>query len=123
MAESVNPPEINPAPFEFKTTPTVSLCTSLTCSNSHVWAAEVQMTQCPGCKSPILAIKMVNCPQCNEPSTALVVRADHLSRGQAITPICRGSASLAEVHKITIPLAHSAQEQATHIIRQLPEKL
>lgn len=123
MADSVNSPEITPTPFTFKETPPVSLCSFLSCASGHNWMPEVQITQCPGCKSPMIAIKMVNCPQCNEPSTSIDVRADHLSRGTAITPICRGSASLAEVLKIKVPLRHAALEQESHVIRQLPEKL
>lgn len=123
MADSVNSPEITPTPFEFQETPKVTLCSNLTCAEGHQWPIELQITNCPGCKSPIVAIKMVNCPQCNEPSAALQLRADHLSRGQAITPICRGAASLADVHKIEIKLQHAAKEQASHIIRQMPEKL
>ena len=123
MADSANSPEITSTPFVFNETPKVELCTSLTCSNGHIWPVEVQITQCPGCKSPLLAIKMVNCSVCNEPSTALRLRADHLSQGQAITPICRGSATLAETHKIDLTLRHAAQEQASHAVRDMPGKL
>lgn len=123
MADSTNPPEITPSAFEFRETPKVELCSNLSCSNGHTWPIEVQVTQCPGCKSPILAIKMVNCPQCNEPSDKMSLRADHLSRGQAITAICHGSASLADTHKLVVKLDHAAHEQANHKIRALPDKL
>jgi len=123
MAENNNSPEITPSPFEFKESPKAILCSSLTCPSGHIWPIEAQITHCPGCKSPILAIKMVNCPQCNEPSASLLVRSDHLSRGQAITAICQGAATLADIHKIEIKLNHAEIEQQNHKIRLLPEKL
>src|SRR5579859_3487343 len=123
MANPQINPESTPSPFVYHETPMVSRCSSLTCSNSHTWALEAQTALCPGCKSPILAIKMVNCPQCNEPSTSLTLRSDHLSRGSAITPICQGSASLAEINKIELKLNHAALEQQNHVVRALPEKI
>lgn len=114
--------EVSPA-FTFVETPKVSLCTVMACAAGHEWSPTLQLAQCPGCQSPILAIKMVNCPQCNEPSTTLALRADHLSRGSPITNICRGSESLAEVHKIQLNLNHAALEQEKHVEREMPSKI
>lgn len=123
MADLVNSPETTPSPFEFREAPKVDLCSNMSCANGHIWTTQVQLAGCPGCQSPILAIKMVNCPQCNEPSASMVLRADHLSRGAAITPICRGSASLAEVHKIPLTFGHAARTEANYTVRALPGKL
>lgn len=71
----------------------------------------------------MLAMKMTNCPQCNEPSTALRLRADHLPKGGAITPICKGGASLADIHEIRVKFDHFTREQEKYTERALPSKI
>ena len=123
MADSLNSPEITPSPFTYEEQPLAVLCSVMACQSGHTWVPTLQVTQCPGCKSPLLAIKAVNCPQCNEPSTSLRLRSDHLSRGTAITPICRGSASQAEIIQLDIPLQHAALVQANFKEREMPSKI
>lgn len=123
MADIVNSPEITPSPFTYSDPAPQVGCSVMSCSGGHEWTPTLQITQCPGCKSPIVAIKMVNCPNCNEPAVALRLRSDHLSRGAAITPICRGSATQAEVITMDIELRHSAILQANHVERVLPSKI
>lgn len=109
--------------FEFQEQATPVLCSVMACTSGHEWSPIIQMAPCPGCQSPLLAIKMVNCPQCNEPSATLTIRADHLSRGSAITPLCKGSDTLAEKHTIHLQLLHSQQEQTKHQERAMPSKI
>jgi hypothetical protein len=123
MANPEINPESIPSPFVYQEQYKPVLCSNLTCSNGHAWPLEIQVTSCPGCKSPILAVKMVNCPICNEPSASMALRIDHLSRGQAITSLCRGSASLADTHQIELKLTHAQDEQEKHKIREMPGKV
>ncbi len=53
----------------------------------------------------------------------LALRSDHLSRGTAITSLCRGSETLAETFKLEVKLQHAAQEQAKHIERAMPSTI
>lgn len=123
MAEIVNSPEITPSPFTYQETATPVSCSIMVCSGGHEWTPTLQITQCPGCKSPLLAIKMVQCPKCNEPACSMRLRVDHLSRGAAITSICRGSASQAEVISLDIELRHSAILAENYKERVLPTKV
>jgi len=123
MAENVNSPEITPSPFTYHDPAPQVACSVMACPSGHEWSPTLQITQCPGCKSPILAIKMVNCPQCNEPASALRLRSDHLSRGAAITPTCRGSASQAEIIMLDIKLQHATILQENYKERELPSKV
>lgn len=66
----------------------------------------------------MLAIKTANCPYCNEPGTELTLRADHLPVKSKITPICKGSATLAE----SFPLRFAQREEANHKEREVISK-
>lgn len=123
MADSPNSPEITLSPFSYDEPPKAAFCSVMACPSGHEWPPTLQITQCPGCRTPVIAIKMTNCPVCNEPSATMKVRADHLSRGIAITATCRGSATQADTHMIELKLDHAAQEQAAHVVRAMPGKV
>lgn len=101
----------------------MATCTTMSCASGHVWTPTLELTPCPGCKSPLLAIKMVNCPICNEPSVSMELRADHVGRATPITPICQGSASTAEIIKIALKLSHAADTEQNYKDRQMPTKV
>ena len=111
------------APFIFQAPDVVKYCSTNKCANGHEWPPTVQVAQCPGCKAPLLAIKMEQCPVCNEPPTTLNLRSDHLPKNGAITPICRGSDSLAEVGVVHIEYTHATNEQNRHKVREMPGKV
>lgn len=117
-----NSPQL-PSEFVFRDTAPPEACTLLTCPNGHKWVPTLESTYCPGCRASILVLKMVNCPQCNEPSGTLRVRMDHLPKGGSITPLCRGSATMAETIGIEVKLNHAAQEAANHVHREVPSKI
>lgn len=101
--------------------PAVS-CSWNECTDGHRWPPAMQVTGCPGCKAPILAVKMVQCPVCNEPVTKLVFRSDHMPHGGQVTPMCRGAASLNEVLMVAIDRGHAASEAASHTEREMISK-
>lgn len=97
-------------------------CSANTCTKGHKWMPQLQVAACPGCNSPVLAIKMQNCPVCNEPCRSLRLRSDHFAGG-AIMPICRGGATLAEVASIEIEHQHYIAEQQRHTPREMISKV
>lgn len=99
------------------------ICSSNSCSAGHVWQPVLALTKCPGCNSQLLVVKMVNCPICNEPSQLFRLRTDHLPQGGAVTPMCKGSASLGDVGVIEIVRQHAQHEQENHVIRNMPGKI
>ncbi len=121
--DAVESPREADSQFIWNVTPKVTACTSNVCTNGHEWVPFMQLTTCPGCKSTLLALKMDQCPQCNEPATHLRLRTDHLPKGGAITPICRGSASLGEINTITLNYQHYTQEQTNHVEREMLSKV
>lgn len=104
-------------------TQTIQPCSYNTCSAGHIWMPQMQITQCPGCRAPMLAVKMLQCPICNEPVVKLVFRSEHLPQGGQITPMCYGAASLNEVQVITVARQHAAQEQSKHEVREMISKI
>ena len=109
--------------YEFPPEVKIQLCSSNICTNGHEWLPEIGLAKCPGCTAPLLAIKMVQCPVCNEPVAKFRLRSDHLPKGGVITPICRGSASMAEVTVMEVHRAHYLHEQENHKVREMPVKL
>lgn len=77
-------------------------CSWASCSNGHQWMPELAISKCPGCKSPIVAIKMVNCPICNEPAAQHGLRAEHVTTGGWIGKACQGQPSLGETSYMAI---------------------
>jgi len=118
---STDPPQFPVANFP-DSAPT-SRCSENVCANGHGWIPEIQTAQCAGCKCPIVLVRMVNCPTCNEPVDHLRFRSDHLPAGGVVTPICRGSASLAEVSSVEITRLHAQTEEEQHKKRELPKKV
>lgn len=108
--------------FVFPTVPETHSCSFMTCCAGHKWEPTLQLVPCPGCKSPMLAIKTTNCPYCNEPGTELTLRADHLPVKSKITPICKGSATLAESFPLHIQLRFAQLEEANHKEREVISK-
>lgn len=109
--------------FIFKETPKVATCSAMICPNGHEWTPVLEVTACPGCKSPLLALKMNQCPQCNEPSKLIKLRLDHLPKGGALTPICQGSASLAECITLELQFNHFHETEKKHKDREMPTKI
>lgn len=98
-------------------------CSAQSCSAGHSWPPVIATTKCPGCGAPILVLKMLNCPICNEPSSGLRLRTDHLPQGGTITPVCKGSASMAEIIEVVIEQQHSADEEKNHKERTVISKI
>jgi hypothetical protein len=121
--QAVETPQEAANEFKFENPTVLTACTANTCSNGHEWTPTLQLTQCPGCKGALLAIKMDQCPICNEPCSKLRLRADHLPKGGAITPLCRGSQTLADTHVIELAYQHYIQEQTKHVVREMPGKV
>ena len=92
----------------FPETVLIEPCSENTCSSGHKWAPQLVVTQCPGCKVPMMAIRMINCPICNEPQKQVKFRVDHVVGQQNIVPACRtkdvGTASVAFV---TLDIKHA----------------
>lgn len=109
--------------IDFGEPPSLRACSSNSCPNGHEWTPVIQLTNCPGCKAPILAIKMVQCPVCNEPVSKFRLRTDHLAQNTAIMPVCRGSQSLAEVTEIEMTRGHASKEEGTHKVREVLSKV
>lgn len=86
-------------------------CSLQICAAGHEWVPQIMAVKCPGCQAPMLALMMVNCPICNEPPVKAFFRMDHIAMGGQITPLCMGSATLAEPIGIEVPLCHAQQEQ------------
>ncbi len=99
-----------------------TLCSANKCKNGHEWQPVIQLARCPGCGSPLLAVKMLNCPICNEPVEAFRLRSDHLPQGGAIMPMCRGSQTLAEVQVIEMKRQAAADEEKNHVERSMISK-
>lgn len=117
-------PEAAEQPFDFAETELLPKpCSFQQCSNGHLWPPVLAVTKCPGCGASQLVLKMVNCPYCNEPAQALRLRLDHLPKGGAITPICKGSGSLAEVIAIDIVHDHAASAAAEAPAYEVPSKV
>lgn len=102
---------------------TVVPCTVNVCLNGHEWTPEIGLTSCPGCSSPMIVLRTVQCPICNEPIAKVRLRSDHLPKGGVITPICKGSESMAEVVKIEMERRHYLKEQENHKVREMPTKV
>lgn len=109
--------------FEFPEKPKITACSSNICTNGHEWQPETGLTGCPGCQSPMLVLRTVQCPICNEPIAKVRLRTDHLPKGGAVTPICKGSDSLAEVLILELERHHYTKEQETHKVREMPAKV
>lgn len=99
------------------------VCSMNVCEAGHSWPPELAVTKCPGCAAQIIVAKMVNCPICNEPTAKLVYRMDHLPHGGTVMPMCKGSASLAEVTEVTLERRHAAEEQAQYKDREVINKI
>lgn len=100
-----------------------NLCTFNSCPAGHIWPAVMAITKCPGCSQAVLAIKMLNCPICNEPTSKTVLRTDHMPHGGALTAICRGASSLADVGQIELLRRHAETEQESYIEREMIGKV
>lgn len=98
-------------------------CTANVCGSGHEWNPTVQLAACPGCQSPIVLVKMENCPVCNEPVASMRLRSDHIPHGGTVTPMCKGSDTLADCLQINIARTHAQTEQAAHIKRIVPAKV
>ncbi len=107
---------------DYNELPTLIACSANRCYNGHEWIPIIQLARCPGCASPLLAVKMLNCPICNEPVETFRLRSDHLPQGGAIMPMCRGSQSLAEVQVIEMRRHAAEQEEKNHVEREMISK-
>src|SRR5678815_38914 len=127
MSEQTNPqPEaveavvdftlgVEPAPFVH--------CSRHICPNGHDWAPRFVAVSCPGCKQPMLALMMVNCPVCNEPTADTHIRVDHLPHGGAITPLCKGSDTMAESTLVTLHHSHATKVEKEYVERAMVSKV
>lgn len=86
-------------------------CSENMCERGHSWQPKLQIVQCRGCGSPILAVKMEQCPLCNEPVKHFRLRSDHLSSGVQIMPMCRGASTHAEVVEIMLDRHHATETE------------
>ena len=126
MSEEIKLTETTPQTvleFQFPEKPQIVACSANVCQNGHEWQPEVALAGCPGCSGPLLVVKMVQCPICNEPVAKFRLRTDHLPKGGVITPICKGSASQAEVGVLEIPRQHYVKEEQNHVVREMPAKV
>ena len=121
--KSFQPEAIVTPTVDYNELPKLSLCSANRCSAGHEWQPIIQLARCPGCASPLLAVKMLNCPICNEPVESFRLRSDHLPQGGAIMPMCRGSESLAEVQMIEMRRQAAAKEETTHKEREMCSKI
>lgn len=103
--------------------PTITPCTYNECAAGHRWNPQIQIAACPGCRTPMLAVKMLQCPICNEPVLRMVMRSEHLPQGGQITPLCLGASTLNEVNVVTIERTHASQEQQNHVVRDMIGKV
>lgn len=110
-------------PFNFNEPAAFVPCSANVCINGHEWEPVLAIAKCPGCAAPIQVIKMLNCPLCNEPVERVRFRTDHLASGGQIAPMCRGSASLAEVTSVELIREHAREEERAHIVKEVPQKL
>lgn len=118
------PPEtLPPATVPFPLADLLLPCTLASCHAAHTWQPTLAIAKCPGCQGPILALQMRQCPVCNEPVSKLTLRMDHLPTGGVITPMCRGSASLAENLQIEVTFGHAEAEAAAYIPKEVVSKL
>ena len=83
-------------PFQSPTKPETTICTWAECPNEHRWIPELAISNCPGCKSPVVAIRLINCPVCNEPPKTHGLRAEHIVSGAWIGKFCQGQKGLGE---------------------------
>ena len=113
----------SPQLASFPDTDNIQLCSYNECPNGHRWPPVMQTASCPGCKAPIVLVKMVQCPSCNEPPSKWGFRSDHLPHGGVVTPMCKGSDSLAEVTYIEVERGHSKKTEADYKERELPGKV
>lgn len=65
---------------------------------------------------------MAQCPVCNEPVAETLIRIDHLPQGGQLLPLCKGSATLAEVKQIIIKHTHARDEQDAKAERVMVSK-
>lgn len=97
-------------------------CSRHACVAGHEWSPKLAIVQCPGCNEQMLAMLMSNCPICNEPVAKTFIRTDHLPHGGAITPICKGSESLAESTLVVLTHTHAADEAERYKHREVLSK-
>ena len=71
----------------------------------------------------MMAMLMSNCPICNEPTSKSYLRIDHLPQGGSITPICKGSETLAESTMVTLEHTHYAVVEEAYKDREVISKV
>lgn len=125
QAFQVQPPEVaqQGVVVDFGERPAPTPCSFNECINGHRFPPLIQIGKCPGCGSPIIAVKMVNCPICNEPVGRLSVRQEHVPQGGQILPLCAGSPTLNDVMQLDIHRNHHIAEQTTHKEREMISKV
>ena len=77
-------------------------CSYNLCSNSHYWPIVFKLAACPGCNSPVMAVKMQNCPYCNEPASSTQTRTDITTEVLGLKATCQGQTSQAITALTTI---------------------
>jgi hypothetical protein len=82
------------------------VCSVNRCGRGHEWPITAVVAKCPGCSSPVVAIKMENCPVCNEPCEGSRVRTDHMPQGASVAAACKGQIGLAEVAIVEMERTH-----------------
>lgn len=88
----INYTQTIPKLFDFKTQISynnIMQCTMQTCANKHNWPAQLAVTECSGCHTPVLALRMIQCPYCNEPAISTHIRVDHIAGTHPITKKCQ----------------------------------
>ncbi len=90
-------------------------CSWNECLAGHRWVVTMVAAQCPGCKSPILAVRKENCPYCNEPVGKVSLRSDHLPPAGGVATRCSGQIGNGETLDIVLERTHwkEAQDAAT----------
>jgi len=122
MSELINTPGPTVVDFGIAAAPH-SHCSRHICPNGHEWSAKFVVVACPGCNEHMAALLMVNCPICNEPTAKTFLRVDYLPQGGAITPICKGSDTLAETTMVALEHSHHTAVEKAYIERPMVSKV
>ena len=94
----------------FTDQPSLALCSYNQCLAGHIWPITLAVAPCPGCKSPVLAIKRENCPICNEPVVHASIRSDNVPRGAGVSERCLGKLGLAETLDIVLDRSQQVKQ-------------
>lgn len=109
-----HPPASAPlAPYSLDwTDATVKLCTFNQCSRGHRWPPKLQISNCPQCHTPVIAMLKEQCPICNEPVDKCVLRSDHTPRGAGVPPACTGQTGMSDCIEMVLVRDYPGKERA-----------